>query len=267
MRIFLFVSVLIFNLLSFSFAQIKVTVRESIIKGTSVGEVMFDDKVIIRLSKSAGGYSPYERAKIVSQRLTKLIEGKVTIEDFKIERVDKSTVITAKGKGIVSTDLDAPLNNTTPEKLAQLWLTNIKSAFKNVSVVKSSPQGDELGPVKNCLDLAKEYLKTGKDTLVIATYRRGIKTNPQAVIIYRELGSFYQSKNLPGFAVDVYLACLENNPDAWDIRRELALTYEIMDRVTLTLGKYERMALEEWTKLLATEYDTEAKKHIGLLSK
>ncbi|HCJ67205.1 MAG TPA: hypothetical protein DHV62_07770, partial [Elusimicrobia bacterium] len=150
-----------------------------IIKGVSATEVMLDDKVVIRLRKEFGGYSPYERAKIVSQHLAKLIKEGITFEDFKIEKVNGSTVITAKGEEVVATDLEAPLNNTTPQELARLWLMNIKIALENVSVVKSIEQENNLGEVKHYLDLAKEYLKKGEDTYVISTYRRVIKDYPR----------------------------------------------------------------------------------------
>ncbi len=51
----------------------KIEAHKNVLDGREVGEVWINDKVVIRLQRSAGGYTSYERAEKVAERLRGLV--------------------------------------------------------------------------------------------------------------------------------------------------------------------------------------------------
>ncbi|MFH1958454.1 MAG: hypothetical protein ABIJ15_08280 [bacterium] len=101
---------------------------------------------------------------------------------------------------------------------------------------------------------------------VVLIYDEAIKKHPREEILYEHLAGLFRKRGMTGYALDVYYACLEKNPRAVEARRGLALLCEELEKeVRLSFGKYKRMAVEQWLKLLMTKYDGEASEHIGKL--
>jgi len=101
---------------------------------------------------------------------------------------------------------------------------------------------------------------------VVLIYDEAIKKYPREEILYEHLAGLFKKRGMTGYALDVYYACLEKNPRALEARRGLALLCEELEKeVPLSFGKYKRMAVKHWMKLLMTKYDEEAGEHIKKL--
>ena len=101
----------------------------------------------------------------------------------------------------------------------------------------------------------------------VREYQNGIKKFPNSRMLYEKLGRLYLVQELPGFAVDIFLAYLEKNPGDVDMRKQLAFSYErmILASGPLSLVDYRQKALNEWEKLLNTDCTEEAKQRLRLL--
>lgn len=112
----------------------------------------------------------------------------------------------------------------------------------------------------------RSYFQEDNVADVVQIYDSAIKKYPSGVIFYRHLANLFIKQGMTGYALDIYYACLEKNPDAADARRGLALLCEKLEReVPFSFGKYKRQAIEQWMKLLMADYDEEARAHIEKL--
>ncbi|MEW6558226.1 MAG: CsgG/HfaB family protein, partial [Elusimicrobiota bacterium] len=94
---------------------------------------------------------------------------------------------------------------------------------------------------------AEIFLAARQYRYAIAVYKDAIRIFPNEVTFYAELGALYREQKQLGMAVDAYLACLEKNPDADDVRKDLAVLYEEMEKtVRFSYGKYTDKAKEQW---------------------
>lgn len=121
--------------------------------------------------------------------------------------------------------------------------------------------------VEDFLALAQLYESEGRDLNAVETYQQGIRRFPDARELYENLGRLYSVLSLPGFTVDICLAYLEREPNNAAVRHRLAKAYEEMTAAAGFVHRsgYRRKAREEWTRLLGTEYETEARKALERL--
>lgn len=99
-----------------------VTGRVSIVGGTTVGEVVVDSRVALRIRTAAGGVSVAERAGIVAARLRRLLARGFKPEELTVKRVGAEAAIMWRDELVVTVDANhARLTNTTPFALAIEW--------------------------------------------------------------------------------------------------------------------------------------------------
>ncbi|MFA5858834.1 MAG: hypothetical protein WC955_07190 [Elusimicrobiota bacterium] len=160
-----------------------------------------------------------------------------------------------KSISILSAEQLTELGDDVAQRWYQLWVNyRIKTLSK------------KLETAYDYFILANEYIYVGDTDNAVVTYKKGIAKFKGDAKLYKELGKLYTSKGMYGFAIDVYLACLEQKPLMHDVRRNLALIYEVFDSKTLlSFGKYKKEAVKQWQVLYGTEYDGEAKNHVLLL--
>ncbi len=145
------------------------------------------------------------------------------------------------------------------EEIVSIWIT-VWSQYRTAYLTK------KLQTAYDYFVLANEYETLNDAEKAIETYKQGIKKYPDVMRLYKELGRLFTRKGFYGFAIDVYLACLEHNSKLNDIRRNLALLYEVFDKKSvLSFGKYKREAVKQWKLLINTDYEKEAKEHLKLL--
>lgn len=103
------------------------------------GEVRVGEQVVLRIRASAGGMTPAERAKVVSQRLNNFLGSTIfnsTSVRVQVVRGDYSVVI--GNTHIVTVDeATAAANGCTREQLANIWASNIRTAIPAAKAVAS----------------------------------------------------------------------------------------------------------------------------------
>jgi endonuclease YncB( thermonuclease family) len=115
--------------------------------------------------------------------------------------------------------------------------------------------------VDDFLALAQIYEKEGRRHSAVETYQQGIRRFPRERPLYENLGRLYSGMDLPGFTVDICLAYLERDPGDAVMRYRLAKAYEEMTEAAgiAARGDYRRKAREEWSRLVGTEFEKEAR--------
>jgi len=109
----------------------------------------------------------------------------------------------------------------------------------------------------------RSYFQEDNVADAVQIYDSAIKKYPSGIIFYRHLANLFIKQGMTGYALDIYYACLEKNPDAAVARRGLALLCEKLEReVPFSFGKYKKQAVKQWMKLLMSDYDEEARAHI-----
>ena len=104
----------------------QVAFRSAERDGSRVAEVLMAENVVIVLRTYAGGYSPLERAEIVTERLRAALEGEVAAEDVRPQPVTAGYGLYIGDRLIVSVYAgEASAHGATPEALARLWGDNI----------------------------------------------------------------------------------------------------------------------------------------------
>jgi plastocyanin len=109
----------------------RFTSRSRTVAGRQEGEVLFGNRVILRIRESAGGLTAYERAQMVSNRLQHLANaGELDPAHLRTARVDGEWVVVVGDELIVTADSrHARLNRTTPQNLARMWSDNLIAAL------------------------------------------------------------------------------------------------------------------------------------------
>ena len=122
--------------------------------------------------------------------------------------------------------------------------------------------------IENYSATARNAVKQKKYKVAIQIYREAIAEFSHQISFYKDFADVYEQQNQVGLVADVYLACLEKNPDANGVRKDLALLYEekMEKSAKLSFGKYLEKAGNHWEKLLGTEYDNLAKEHLAKLN-
>ena len=125
----------------------EVMAQQVTINGRQAGEVLVDGQVVFRIRTSAGGFTPYQRAEIVAQRLRGLTDDSIRSEDVDMGRVNGQDVVMAGGHVIVTADrAHARLNGTTTSGLAALWSQSLSNAVAG-RPVQATRVGEKIVPI------------------------------------------------------------------------------------------------------------------------
>lgn len=124
--------------------SLTVSSRSHVIDGTTVGEVLVDEDIPIRMRFSAGGYTPAERADTIAARLREI--GEYEPADVQTGIVNGEAAVLIKGQLIATADSGhAAANNTTPINLAMAWRDNFRAAV--APTVPAEEVAADTGPV------------------------------------------------------------------------------------------------------------------------
>ncbi len=132
---------------------------------------------------------------------------------------------------------------------------NIEGKF---SVLKIFPDNYE-----SYLEISTAFLNSGKKEWAIKMLVQAARTFPTHVEVYKKLGELYEQDNSFGFAIDAYLAGVENNPADDDLKYLLAMCYEKTYEFTKDRA-YKKKANVQWLTLKNVKkyYDT-AKEYLS----
>ncbi len=104
----------------------SVSSRSTTLAGSSIGEVLVNDRPVLRIRMAAGGISASDRAAIVAARLQHMLARGLKPEELAVTARRGETGIEWKGELVVTVDANhASLNNTTPRALARKWLQTL----------------------------------------------------------------------------------------------------------------------------------------------
>lgn len=96
------------------------------------GEVLVDEKPIFSLKTSWREKSAYERAKLVANRLDKMLEQDLKPNEVGVEMIGGSWCIIARGEVLVSIDLaESKAHGMSPKKLAEVWREKLEQALRD----------------------------------------------------------------------------------------------------------------------------------------
>ena len=108
----------------------KIEAHKNVLDGREVGEVWINGKVVIRLQRSAGGYTSYERAEKVAERLRGLVGSGADPSTLKAGYSSGYPAVLWGDELIITADrFHANLNAATPMNLAKTWANQIRTAL------------------------------------------------------------------------------------------------------------------------------------------
>lgn len=150
------------------------TSRTTQVQGISVGEVVLDNQVPLRIRYSAGGLSPTERATIIARRLSDM--GELRPSDINVARVGPYWAVTARGELLATADpAHALANNTTTYGLALAWRNQLRSAVSQATGIPTPPVG--AGPE----DDAVGFVNTAQKVVPILSVGSGLRVGAALV--------------------------------------------------------------------------------------
>ena len=98
--------------------------------GASLGEVVVNGRVVLRVREPAGGLSAIARAGIIGRRLALFFQRGLRPQELEIATVGGQAAIVWRDQLLVTADANhARLNQTAPITLARLWRTQLISAL------------------------------------------------------------------------------------------------------------------------------------------
>lgn len=108
-----------------------ITDRANRINNQTVGEVLVNGQIVIRMRTSAGGFSAPERARIVAERIRNWVSGPFSPYDLAVHRGSGGAAeLRAHGDLIVDVNpSEARALGSSAMGLAQAWQTNIQTAM------------------------------------------------------------------------------------------------------------------------------------------
>jgi len=110
--------------------------------GGADGEIMINDEVVIRMRAAAGGYSAEERAEIIRERLSMLIDAGLEPAGVHAAMMRGFPAVMAGDALVITADAEhARMNGTTQTRLAEVWSENLAGALGG------DPGDSELVPV------------------------------------------------------------------------------------------------------------------------
>jgi hypothetical protein len=124
-----------------AFSSPEVSFRSAERDGARVAEVLIGERPVIVLRTPAGGYSPLERAEIVTNRLRAALATEVKPEEVTVSSIPSGAGLGISGEMIVAVyQPEADAHGATPTALARLWRDNILLALGHEVV---EPQSDQ----------------------------------------------------------------------------------------------------------------------------
>lgn len=127
----------------------KIEARKNVLDGRDVGEVWINGKVVIRLQRSAGGYTSYERAEKVAERLKSLVDSGADPAALKAGYSSGYPAVLWGDELIITADrFHANLNAATPVNLAKTWANQIRSALTEAKQPGETGEPGRAGPVE-----------------------------------------------------------------------------------------------------------------------
>jgi hypothetical protein len=124
-----------------AFSSPEVSFRSAERDGARVAEVLRGERLVIVLRTPAGGYSPLERAEIVTNRLRAALATEVKPEEVTVSSIPSGAALSIRGEMIVAIyQPEADAHGATPTALARLWRDNILLALGHEVV---EPQSDQ----------------------------------------------------------------------------------------------------------------------------
>jgi len=113
-----------------AFSSAGVSFRSAERDGRRVAEVLIGERPVIILHTPAAGYSPLERAEIVSNRLRGALAAEVRPEEVTVSSIPSGAALNIKGQHIVAIyQQEAAAHRATPTALARLWRGNVLLAL------------------------------------------------------------------------------------------------------------------------------------------
>jgi hypothetical protein len=111
--------------------NVTVADRANTINGNTVGEVLIDGDIVIRMRTSAGGFSAPERAMIIAQRIQNWVSGQYSPYDLAVrEGRYGAAELRAAGDLIVDVNpAEANALGSTATGLANAWRSNVQMAL------------------------------------------------------------------------------------------------------------------------------------------
>jgi hypothetical protein len=108
-----------------------VTSRSSRIGGDTVGEVLVNGRVALRIREPAGGLTPAERAEIVARRMQMMAnDGALDAGNLTVRQVQGVAGVYSDERLVVTADRrHAAANATSPLRLADRWQENLAAAL------------------------------------------------------------------------------------------------------------------------------------------
>jgi hypothetical protein len=127
----------------------NVTDRANRINGQTVGEVLVNGQIVIRMRTSAGGFSAPERARIVAERIRNWVSDRFSPYDLAVRRgAGGAAELRAHGTLIVDVNpAEARALGSSAMGLAQAWQTNIQTAMGVTPSVSTPVTGGGGGQV------------------------------------------------------------------------------------------------------------------------
>lgn len=105
--------------------------RANTVNGNTVGEVLVNDDIVIRMRTQAGGFTAPERATIVAQRIQNWLSGQYSPYDLAVRKgAYGAAELRAHGELIVDVNpAEASALGSTAMGLAEAWRSNIQIAL------------------------------------------------------------------------------------------------------------------------------------------
>ncbi|MHB8994627.1 MAG: hypothetical protein ACYC63_05185 [Armatimonadota bacterium] len=105
-------------------------VQEVRVAGLEAGQLIVGDREVATISMPAAGFSGYERALIVADRINRNIAQGSASSDFRAQRNSHPVIRTTGGNNILTvTSDDARAAGVAPEALADRWAADLRQAL------------------------------------------------------------------------------------------------------------------------------------------
>ncbi len=122
--------------------------REAVVNARTVGEVLINDEIVVRMRTSAGGFSAHERATVIADRLRRWLSQPHSPHDLAARRSPHGGAeLRAAGVLIAHVnEAEAQAIGSTAMGLADAWRVNVMSAL-GVEAPAPAPVADPVAPV------------------------------------------------------------------------------------------------------------------------
>jgi len=117
-----------------------------VMDGDEHGIVVLGANQPLRIRTSAGGFTGYERAMVVVNRLNSGLEAGLQADQIQAAAYDGEQVVTGAGSNLITVNQsEADIRDLTREQLADIWAANLRVA---VNAVWQTPPPAEAEPVE-----------------------------------------------------------------------------------------------------------------------